>query len=41
MRHPNAELWQSTMEGYTKFAEQFKIIVPVPTVINYLRGWLD
>lgn len=41
MRHPNAELWKSTMEGYTKFAEQFKNLIPVHVVINYLRGWLD
>lgn len=41
MKHPSAELWESTMEGYDKVAEQFKKMVPTAVLINYLRGWLD
>jgi len=40
MRRPNTELWESTMEGYTKVAEQFKKLIPTAVLINYQRGWL-
>jgi hypothetical protein len=40
MRRPNTELWESTMEGYTKLAEQFKKLIPTAVLINYQRGWL-
>ncbi|GAB7322428.1 hypothetical protein MBLNU13_g03372t3 [Cladosporium sp. NU13] len=41
MRRPNAELWESTMEGYPKVAEHFKKLNPPAVLINYVRGWLD
>jgi hypothetical protein len=41
LRVPSAELWEPTMEGYDKVAEQFKRTVPTAVLINYLRGWLD
>lgn len=41
MGRPNAELWESTIEGYTKVAEHFKKLIPSAVLINYMRGWLD
>ena len=41
MGMPSAELWESTMEGYNKVAEQFKKMVSASVLIDYVRGWLD
>ena len=41
MRRPNAELWRSTMEGYTKVSEKSTTLIPLAELANYLRGWLD
>jgi hypothetical protein len=41
LKHPSAELWETTMEGYNQVAEEFKKMVPKAVLINYLRGWLD
>ena len=38
---PERRALEYTIEGYTKVAEQFKNLIPVPIVINYLRGWLE
>lgn len=40
MGRPSAELWESTMEGYTKVAEKFKKLIPTAVLIDYQRGWL-
>lgn len=41
MRLPSTELWEPTMEGYTEIAKEFKKLVPLAVLVDYLRGWLD
>jgi hypothetical protein len=40
-RDGTGRLWKTALEGYTKVAEHFKILIPLAVLIDYLRGWLD
>ena len=41
MRLPNIGIWEPIMEGYTEIAKDFKKLIPLAVLVDYMRGWLD